>query len=518
MSLARAIGRNTLHTAVARFAVLFVWFLVTPRVLEALGPDRFGFWAILLVLTGSLATLDLGLGVAVTRFSAELAGRGALRGAMRLILKALALQCGFALVLVLPALLLREPLLRLFHVPAAWLPEARATLPVALAAFVAGGVANLFTAALMGLQRMDLAARATVGPALLLLVAVPIACGADQPLRAIVLVQAGYALLMAGLFALAVWAALRTARVAATQSAGATSSSSSSSEEVPFPRLLALGSWIQAITVLALIQAHLDKLLLGALVALGPVGAYEIAHRVAGVAFLAPVLYLGALLPAIAHREAQTDVEERPLLYRLSLEPLLVGTFGLAAALFALGPALLEAWLSHPPEGSVFILRCLSVAGAATFATGAASTIVRAAERVHVETTYHLVNTVLHVSLALLGLRLFGWPGILYGTALAAVLSGLGFVAWVERELGLGPLVAFARASLPALAASLVAGVLGSTVLWLLRDFEPGRMRGLLALASGGAVFTLAFVLVLARGFPATWKALSSRGLAWVRA
>jgi O-antigen/teichoic acid export membrane protein len=124
VSIGRAVGRNTLASLAARAASLLVWFALTPMLLARLGTDRFGFWSLLLALGGSVATIDLGLGVALNRFVAEGEGRGDLDGVRRTFVRAVVLQVALALGFAVAGALLRAPILDALHVPAAWRPEA----------------------------------------------------------------------------------------------------------------------------------------------------------------------------------------------------------------------------------------------------------------------------------------------------------------------------------------------------------------------------------------------------------
>jgi O-antigen/teichoic acid export membrane protein len=266
---------------------------------------------------------------------------------------------------------------------------------------------------------------------------------------------------------------------------------------------LSLGSWIQLGAVLALVQAQMDKVLLGTFAGLAPAGAYEISARVVAVATLPAFLFLGALFPAMSEREAASDEAARRNLYRAALGPYLLAIAGLTGGLVALAAPLLEAWLGVPPDGSALMLRILSLVALVTLATGVASTLRRAAERAELEVAYGTLNVGLHVALSLVGFRLFGWPGILYGTAVAAFVSSAWFTGRVERWLGWPALAETVRASLPALAATLPAALAAAGVVSLFGGMPPGRARGALALAAGAAAFATVFVAVVAVAFPA---------------
>ncbi|MGH7726477.1 MAG: oligosaccharide flippase family protein [Candidatus Eiseniibacteriota bacterium] len=510
MSLTRSIGRNTLFTALGRSAVLFVWFLVTPTVLDALGADRFGFWSILLVLSGTLATLDLGLGVAIMRFVGEIAERGAAGVVFRLVARALALQVLLAGALAVLGLLFREPILEAFHIPAAWTGEARAALTLALISFVLTVATNLLVAALQGLQRMALAALALGGSAIFLGGVVLVAARQPAPLLALVVAQVAFGALQFVLLSAALFRAVRGLEVA-PQEAISAGQDALAVRDVSLRKVIRAGSWLQASSVLVLLQQNVDKILLGTLVALAPVAAYEIAFRVSSVGLLFPVYFLGALLPVLARQQAVVGEAARLSFYRASLVPYLSLSLAMGGILFALAPSVLEAWLAVPPEGSVFMLRCLIVAGVANLATGIASTVVRATDRMDIEVVYLVALVLLHLFLSYAGFRLFGWPGILYGLVLAGVATALGFVTRVEAWLGVRPLSEIVPALLPGLLAAVVAGLSAAGIALLFEGLPQGRARGSLATAAGGLAYAIAFAGVLAVAFPVTFRSLAER-------
>ena len=512
MSLARAIGRNAGFTAIGRIVTLIVWIAMTPRILAALGPERFGLWSILLAVSGSLATIDLGLGVAVSRFAAELAGHRRLPEIRRLVGKAFAVQAGLTVLLVVPALAMRDPILERFRVPTAWMDEARPAFLYAMLAFGVGMVANLLTGALQGVQRMELAAAISLPAAVALLAGILAATRAPEPLVALFLVQLAYNGLMVIGMALALLSVTRRAPGilgAVVQAAPV---------DLSLRRVLGLSSWLQLTSLFALAQNNLDKFLLGALVSLARVGDYEIAWRASYFAYLLPIFFLSALLPAAAAREATHGLEARLALYRRALEPYLWCVLGLTGLLIALAPSLLEAWIGHAPPGAVFMLRCVAIAQAASLGTGIASTAARAGDRAGLESAYVGMAVLLHLGLSYAGWRAWGWPGIPIGFAAAAVLSAVWFVARVDRWLGVVPLAESLRTALPAFGVSAVAGLAATAVAAAPFGVAPGRAHGLIALIAAGGAYVLVGWIVVVTLFPWQGRALEDRVRSLTRA
>ncbi len=500
MTIARTVGRNTLYTAVARLAVLGVWFAVTPRVLAVLGPERFGFWSILLVLGGSLGAVDLGLGVAVTRSVARLWGEGAGRQVHSLIARAAALQVLVTAVLGVGLVAASSFVLGAFHVPPAWAGEARTALVFAIATFVVGSAANLFFAALQGIQRMDRALVVGLPAALGLGVAIVWAMGQPQPLLVLTQVQLAYTTVTALGYA----ATLRGLRPAPTPAGGLAPA------PLPLRDLLVFGGWVQLSSLFGLLQAHVDKVILGSLVALAPVAAYELGSRVTFAALLPPILFVNALLPAFAREHTAGQPGRLLPIYRAALDPHFALSFGIAGAIVALAPWILGAWLHEPPVDATFFLVALAVTQLGNLLTGVSSTTARAGGVAHLETQFALIGTVLHVALALLGLALFGSRGLLVGTVLGSLLGAMWFIHRMESWLGIGRTRAALRAGLPYLGAATSAGV-GAFLVARVVSPSPGVAHAWLGLLAGGVVDLLLFSLHLRLLHRPVWEQLLTR-------
>jgi O-antigen/teichoic acid export membrane protein len=349
---------------------------------------------------------------------------------------------------------------------------------------------------------MDLAAAVSIPAAFALLAGILFATRSPDPLSALFAIQLGYNLLMVAGLSAALYAATRPAPDATPDEAPL---------DLSLRRVLGLGSWIQLISLFALAQNNLDKLLLGALVTLARVGEYEIAWRASYLAYLLPIFFLSALLPAAAAREATHGPEARNAFYRRALEPYLWCVIALTTLLIALAPALLEAWIGRAPEGAIFMLRCVAVAQAGSLATGIASTAARAGDRAGLESAYVGLAVLLHLALSYAGFLAWGWPGIPAGFAVAAVACGAGFVARVDRWLGLRPLAETVRIALPALGVCSAAGLAAMAIASIPFGLAAGRANGLLHLAAGGMTFALVAWIVVATLLPQQRRVLEDR-------
>lgn len=503
MTIARTVGRNTVSTAFARFAVLGVWFLVTPRVLAALGAEQFGFWSILLAFGGSLAALDLGLGVAVTRSVARLHREGGRAPMAALLRRTTVLQAAVTLAIAAAILLAASTVLDLFHVPAAWSADARLALALALVAFFLTSLGNLFLAGLQGLQRMDQVVRVALPAAVALGIGVVWGTGQARPLVVLTAIQVAYAACTALAYGALLAHLVRHEVTGPVDRAAPVAA-------IGLRELLALGGWVQVNSMFGLLQAHVDKFILGALLSLAPVASYELGARITIAAMIPPVIFIGSLLPAFARTDGDGRSGVSAALYARALDPHFAMTLGLAGALVGLAPWILGAWLRQPPEGAGLCLVALAVAQAGHVFTGVTSTVVRARGDLWLEFVYAVLGTGLHVALAILGLSSRGLPGLLVGTAASSVIAALWYVRRVESTLEVAAADRALRRAVPFVAAAGLAGVAAFIAAGAVHPARAGA-GAWGGLAAGSTAYVLVFAGALRAGFPATWHSLVAR-------
>jgi O-antigen/teichoic acid export membrane protein len=388
-----------------------------------------------------------------------------------------------------------------FHVPEAWQDQAAIAFRLSLACFAVSTVGGVLQAALTGLQRLDLTGGIGVllSPVLVFLVAFGLRM--PSPIVAVLGAQLIHATLTCALLGGACWAVFRqgAARAGNVPSAG----------EPPLREMVGYGLRVQVGALASFLHMQLDKVLIGAWAGLIWVAPCELGLRVVNGVVSAPQLFLGALLPALADLDARGG-RERSELYRAIFEPyvlvvvpLCVGTATLAAPLF-------QAWLGATRSDASLALRLLMAAAGPALVASVATTLLRAMGRPGLEARYAFLALVMHALLAVVGMRWWGWMGVLVGGALSSALAAAWLVTAAERWLGLVPW----RVSLPVLVRATIAAAVAAaatTGLIQLPHLPSGRAAGFAFLAAGGAVFTVAYAVTLVIVAPR-----SARGL-WER-
>lgn len=500
-SLRTLLVRSGLTGMVSRIWTLGGWLLLTPWVLRDLGPEGFGVWSLLFLLTGYFAAGDLGLSSAMTRLVADGGARGERHGFQELFRCSLGVYPVMALAWLGVVLVFRDPWLEFLRVPAALLPESRRILLLSPLLLLGLGIQGLAGGLLSGLQRTDIVNRNQ------LLASIPGFGG--------VWLALSLHLGLMGLF----WAAL--AGVAAGMLLNVAESARREPEIrwVPaWPGRIFLsgpgwfGARVQLITLAALFHVQVDKILLAHFRGLSTVSEYELGFRIASLVLSFPMLTLPAIMPAAARLSSGGRVDDVRRLYVDGSRILLLLALPLAGIGLVISPGMISGWLGAPHEAVVMAARWLLLAGSVNLLTGVGTSIARGTGAVNLELVYALVSQALHLALSLLLVNALGLQGVLYAQFLSVLLGTLLFLALFHRRAGASTPGFLREAVMPSALAGVVAGVVALGIMMAPLPGWPsaGRLGILARIAVSGLVGGAAALTV---GRLAGWVRTDDLGL-----
>ncbi|MBI5710193.1 MAG: lipopolysaccharide biosynthesis protein [Candidatus Eisenbacteria bacterium] len=492
-ALDRQIARNSILNLLGRFVYVLGWTLVAPFMLHHLGPERFGLWSLLTVVSGIYLAFDFGLSSALTKFVAEFRASGD-RVALRGVFTTGAILYGVLSLLFVAAIaLLRGPLLDLFRIPPALRPEASAALVMAAVVYGLLNAYMLMSSVLSGLHRIDLWNRISMVVTLVQLFGVWAVLSLGGGLTALLL-NTGVTLLLGTLLGhltvrrLAPEIGLEVARI----------------ELELVHRLTRYSAALQIVNLGVLFQFQLDKVLFGSMLSLTAVGSYEFGFRVTSALWAVPALLLPPLLPAVAHLDAKGDRARIVRLYRRASRYVLAVAFPISAAVIALAPVLFLAWLGPGHRDAALAATALAAMLGVNILTGVGTAVARGVGRPGLEVRYQVLAMALHLALSLSLIPRFGFAGGLWALFLSTSVGSLYFLWLFHRYLG-EPVGRFALEVLarPLLAAA----VAGALAWWVAGSGDPGleswtRSAALVRLGTAGSLFlAVVAVLMLASGF-----------------
>ncbi len=481
-----ALARNALWNGGSYLVHALVLLLLSPLVVDLLGPEAFGIWVLINALTGYLGIADFGIRPAIVHYVARHHARGEPEAVNRYVSSALVTLGAGGIVVSVACLLLALVLPHWFDVPRTLHGEAGAALLLSGLGLAAMLVLNAYSAVLIGRQRYDLTCRIDLVVTLLRSGAILAVLLLKGGLLALAAVNVAAGLLEMGwkthlAFREAPWLQVRP-RLA---------------DRAAVKDLLRYGGYNLLVAAALHLVYQSDEVVIAAVLSLGEVTLYE---RAAILAASVRMLCWAAgrvLMPELGALEASgNSARIRTLLVSGGRNVLLLA-MPAVVFLIVLGGAFLETWMHgdaiyREKSGPVLI-----VLAAGLLAPVASAPLVAAhlgTNRMRSLAAFSAAEGTSNLALSLLLAPHLGIVGVALGTAIPGFLvHALLMPAWLCRRYDL-PLPAYLAG---VWAAPLALGGLVTALLLVLTTREASH--GWLALVGWGALTTLPFALALAR-------------------
>jgi len=405
------LARYTLWNLAGMCAPIVVALFAMPPIIHGLGEDRFGLLSMVWMLVGYFTILDLGVGRALTRLAAEKIGLGreeelpALFWTACAVMVALGTCAAVAVVACAPWLVsvlkvpppLQSETLRSFQTVAFSLPV------VVMTAGMIGMLEAQQKFALINAVRVPLGTFTFLGPLLVL----PF----SKNLWAVVLV------LLAG--RLAEWLVYFTLclRVVPALRRGF-----HWKRQYARP-LMTTGGWITVSTLLMPLMVHVDRFLIGGIVAVGAVTYYATPSEIVVKLLIFPRAWVAVLFPTFAahFKDRQTATSE---LFARSFTWLWALLFPLAMVLVAFAPEGFSLWLGATfAEQSAPVMRWLTAGVFVYCLAWIPFSFLQGIGRPDIPARVHLVEFPLYVTLASGLIRWFGIVGAAMAWLVRALLE-----------------------------------------------------------------------------------------------
>lgn len=376
-------------------------FFAFPLLLRGLGQERFGVLSLVWLLVGYLNLLDLGMGRAMTKLTAEAIGLGKSNDVPRIFWTGLALMSALGLAggAALAGL-------------SGWLAESRLAIPLEMqgevrVAFLIVAAALPFTIAVTGLIGMLETNR---NFRLINLVRVPVGMGTFlAPLAVLAftksLVWVVAALVGVRLAELAIYLAACLRLVPGLRGRVR-------ADRAMVRPLLTFGGWLTVSNVTMPVMLQIDRFIVGAERTLANVAHYSVASELVVKLLILPRAWVSALFPPLTMHFA-TRSEEADRLFGRAVAWLAAAMAPAVLGIYALAPEFLSWWVGPEVGGAAApILRILS-AGIYVYSLAyLAFSLLQSAGRPDLAARWHLIELVPFMLAAVWATRRWGIAGM----------------------------------------------------------------------------------------------------------
>ena len=399
--------------------------VLIPFVLHRIGVAGFGIWALLRVFIGYGNIFDLGISVALEKFTAEHLASKEYRLLNRLLNTSFLVYLAISLLLFIAVVLIKEWIVAGFFGDAL---KTFGNLPFILvfsaATFSVNLLFTLFTSLLNGMQRIDLTNTISAGSALLNFAGILIALGLGFGLEGLVVVN-GMVVATSGLGSLLVtYRKLPEIRLTPL---------GPFLELREFLRIISYSLSVQTTRLAGLIHLHLDKFFLSYFLGLQYVTYYEIASRLVERMRFLPQMLIQPIMVAVSDLHTQGRPSEIDRIYVQSLRYMVLLSLPFFVFIpFFIDP-IMKLWLGGSYPLSVRAFRVLIAAHFINLLTGPGFLICLGIGWLRYGVVAATAGGVLNIVLGYLLIITMGYNGTLLATFLALVLPSVGFIIAFHR-------------------------------------------------------------------------------------
>ena len=405
-------------------APMLAAFFSFPVLMRRLGPDRFGALSLVWLLVGYFSLLDLGMGRAMTKITADALSLSRHRELPRIFWTALSLMAALGL----------AGAAALFAA-ADWLATVRLSIPLPLqpevrTAFVLSAVALPFTVTVTGLigvlethQRFRL----------INLVRIPVGCATFLAPVAVLpfsssLVAVVAALLAVRLLEIAVYFAACLLCIPSLRCLPCPSCSM-------VRPLLTFGGWLTVSNLVLPVMLQIDRFIVGAVKSLANVSAYTIPSELVVRVLILPRAFVSALFPPLAMHFARRDGLADALFSR-AVRLLFLVLFPPVLLLAAVAPEFLSLWLGASYDPVMARLLRIMLAGILLYALAyLAFSLLQSAGRPDRAARWHLAELPVFLLAAVLATRSWGVTGMAAAWSIRCLLDALVLFLLAHRHV-----------------------------------------------------------------------------------
>jgi O-antigen/teichoic acid export membrane protein len=502
MSVQKTIARNTVFNALGRSWEAVLGIVVLAYIVDKLGDEGYGLWALVGSFTGYIALADFGVGSAFTKYIAEHAARKDESAVSAVVstglffytfLGLIIVGLGWPLVDVLIAgitrlLIFLHPQNAETYNAATTISDVRFLFRGALLLFCVSNCFASFSAVQSGLQRMGITNVISFCASIIKLVATVIFLENGFGVRGLLYTNALVLSVIVMLNVVAAFWLFPGLRVGLTQCRKQT-----------LLVLMNFGWRTQVAKLSNLVNFQTDRVIVGlAFSNFALIGLYSRGEWVANKFRQLPALLMTALLPAVSDLDARDEHEKLAELYLRSTKYVAALIIPLAAFAIATADILFHAIFGDAVDSTMaaWVMRIILVGYVVNLLPGPGVSVALGKGRADLQMKAGLISMIANIALTILLVWQFGFYGIPVATALSLGLS----TAWFFLEMRKHVAVSLRALVLTAVRWPTLAALPGFALCLVVNYFMQGmdhRIPNIAAVALCSTVFAIKYIALI---------------------
>lgn len=433
LAAASTILRNAKFNLFGRLWNVVLGLLLTPYIVDKLGVELFGVWAIIMVITGFFGLLDCGAITSFIKFIAEFQANNEHTRINQLINTGIVFYLLLSLLIVTLYSMCINQIFVFFNVPSIHKADIPHALNWAIATYCLSNIFSPIFSIQAGFQRMDISNKVNI------IISIPATLGT------LFFLEQGYGLLglvynnmlitilSIGLnffIAYRIFPELRLRPSLATLQMG--------------KKIWGYGYKLQIAHISSIVSQQIDKVILSHFLSIGMVTFYQLGSTIIDHLRSLVLLLFTPIMPAFAEMEATGNREALLRAYILGTKYLSMLILPLFAFFIVSAPQIMTVWMGNGYRNSAFVVVVLGFGYLFAVLSGLRSMAVQATGKTHIEMRAGILAMILNIPLSLILVLIFGFYGVAIGTSISLFFSAW-YALWAfNRSIGL-PVLSFLR-------------------------------------------------------------------------
>ncbi len=424
---AKSLKRNSLFVAIAQMWRMGSRFLLTPLIIGKIGIEGYGTWVLLFSVCSYVGMFNTSVSAAYGKFTAEYDGKNDYKGLAEIITSGMVVIGGLGALGVSIVWLAREPLLRIFDVPAALIPSAYPSLAIISCALVmrmsAGSVFQILT----GLQRTDLLYKLVIGASTI------------EFVIGLALLSKGWGLLaLASAHLIGEFCSTVTAWWLCRRICPELRLSPFDVSIAGVKKIMSLGGRFQLLSFLSTGIARGIKLLITFFCGISSLAMFDLAEKLLRLGKLSSGALITPLMPAFARLHAGNDEKKKRELYLYGSKLVALTAAVSLGGLAALADQLIVMWTGKEYPLAAWTIRMLAGGQFVWILTALGTSSLRGKGTLRMEMTYSIIRATI-LAVAIYPAYLYAqYAGIVLAVFVSRLAGSLWFLMTYSRQEGAG--------------------------------------------------------------------------------
>lgn len=487
-SLSKIVARNTLFSVLGYLASICVLFVLTPYVIGKLGPNMYGIWVIISVLTGYFGLTDLGIGYSFQKFVAEYYAQRDLDSINKIVNSGFVFYTLLGTLLLAAAFIFVDPLFKLLDIPNTLAAESRVVFLVATLNLAMANLISVFASIMTGLQHIDLVKKIELSLLLGRVVLYVLVLEQGFGIMGLILSETCLLLFSAALNYFFLIRFFPEVRIQPWRL-----------DFRLFRKLLDFGGKLQISRLSELVNFQFDRIIVSKFVGLEYVVFADVGGKLLNKIRVLPLILLSSLIPAVSQLQSLNQTERIRIVFDRSSKYLVVSSVPLFVFAFVFAHLIMRVWFASSFSMAAITMQILTLGYLFNVLTGSISFVSQGIGNVTPQMWVAIIQTVTNVVLSILLVLHFGYYGVMIGTTISLIVGAVYFVIAFNRMLKGSLQRILSTLKLPVLASGV--SVLFALLPWFIEGFAAHRRAvdlGLLIVS--GLMFLLVYFVVLRVG------------------